>query len=328
MGLRCARAYTGKQKIMKMEGGYHGSYELAEVSLVPRPDKCGPITAPLPVPVDASIPDSVLGDTIVCPFNQPDIARDLIRKHAHELAAIIAEPVLGSMGMIPATREFLQTLREEASANDVVFILDEVITLRLTLGGAQQHFNVTPDLTAMGKIIGGGLPIGAIGGRKELMRMFHPDEPEPVMHASTFSGNPLSMAAGAASMEQLNPQNIEQINALGDMFRQQVTQTFEENGITGQATGMGSLANLHFTSNPLNDARDSLAAMMRSGHINQLLHLSMLQRGVASASRLMYCTSTAMTGDDVTFAVNALDDCLRELKPGIARERPDLLLAW
>ena len=128
-------------------------------------------------------------------------------------------------------------------------------------------------------------------------------------------------------MEQLNPQNIEQINALGDMFRQQVTQTFEENGIAGQATGMGSLANLHFTNEPLNDARDSLAAMMRSGHINQLLHLSMLQRGVASASRLMYCTSTAMSGDDVTFAVNALDDCLRELKPGIVRERPDLLLA-
>ena len=127
-------------------------------------------------------------------------------------------------------------------------------------------------------------------------------------------------------MEQLNPQNIEQINVLGDMFRQQATHTFEQHGIAGQATGMGSLANLHFTNKPLNDARDSLAAMMRSGHINQLLHLSMLQRGVASASRLMYCTSTAMTRDDVTFAVNALDDCLRALKPGIVRERPDLLL--
>lgn len=326
MALRCARAFTGRQKIMKMEGGYHGSYELAEVSLVPRPDRCGPIEAPLPVPVDASIPDSVLGDTVVCPYNQPEIAERLIAAHAGDLAAVIVEPVLGSMGMIPATREFLETLRRATADHGVVLIFDEVITLRLGYGGAQDTLGVTPDLTAMGKIIGGGLPIGAIGGRRELMRMFHPDEAEPVMHASTFSGNPMSMAAGFAAMEHVNPQNLAQLDMLGDRFRGGATEVFRGRGIRGQATGSGSLCNLHLSDWPLNDARDTLAATMAGGHVNRLLHLAMLQRGIASAGRLMYCMSTPMTAADVDVALAALDDALASLRPGIERERPDLLL--
>jgi len=326
MTLRCARAFTGKQKIMKMEGGYHGSYELAEVSLVPRPDRRGSLDAPNSVPVDASIPDSVLGDVIVCPYNEPDKARALIRKHADELAAVIAEPVLGSMGMIPATAEFLRALREATTAHDVLLVFDEVITLRVADGGAQAQYGVTPDLTAMGKIIGGGLPIGAFGGRTELMRMFHPDEAEPVMHASTFSGNPISMAAGEAAMTQINPQVIAHMNGLGERLRAGFGEAFRKNGIRGQATGMGSLANIHLTDAPLANARDALTGMARSGRINQLLHLSMLMRGVASASRLMYCTSAPMSVAEIDFAVDALDDALEELKPGIARERADLLV--
>lgn len=325
MGLRAARAFTGRQKIMKMEGGYHGSYELAEVSLVPLPNIRGPLEAPVSLPVDASFPDSVLADTIVCPFNQPELARNLIRKHGHELAAVIAEPVLGSMGMVPASREFLETLRAETRAAGIVFILDEVITLRTELGGAQSYYGVTPDLTAMGKIIGGGLPIGAIGGSEEIMRVFHPDQPQPVMHASTFSGNPLSMVAGAAAMHQLNPQNIDHINTLGEHFRSGVSQTFAAHGIRGQATGLGSLSNIHLNDQPINDARDSIDGIIAAGQIGSLLHLKMLQRGVASASRLMYCTSTAMQASDVDYAIAALDEVLREMKPGIERECPALL---
>lgn len=325
MGLRCARAFTGRQKIMKMEGGYHGSYELAEVSLAPLPDLCGPLEAPNPVPIDASIPDSVLNDTVVCPYNQPEIAERLIARHAHELAAVIVEPALGSMGMVPATREFMAALRRATEAHGVVLIFDEVITLRAGYGGAQEMLGITPDLTAMGKIIGGGLPIGAIGGKRELMRMFHPEEPRPVMHASTFSGNPISMAAGHAAMIQLDPQVIERLNALGDRFRQGVGEVFDRVGIRGQALGFASLNNIHFSDGPLNDARATLAARAESGNINQLLHLAMLQRGIASASRLMYCMSTPMSVTEVDSALDALEDALRELKPGIERERPMLM---
>ena len=325
MTLRCARAFSGRQKIMKMEGGYHGSYELAEVSLVPRPDKRGPIEAPASVAIDASFPDSVLGDVVVCPYNEPELARALIRKHAHEIAAVIVEPVLGSMGMIPATPEFLRALREATSENDVLLIFDEVITLRVDDGGAQALYGVTPDLTAMGKIIGGGLPIGAFGGRTDLMRMFHPDQNEPVMHASTFSGNPVSMAAGEASMNQVNPQLIAHVNGLGERLRAGFDGAFRRNGIRGQATGLGSLANIHLTDANLHDARDVVTGLGRSGRINQLLHLAMLMRGVASASRLMYCMSAPMTAAEVDFAIDALDDALRQLKPGIERERVELL---
>ncbi len=326
MALRCARAFSGRQKIMKMEGGYHGSFELAEVSLVPRPDRCGPLDAPHPVPVDRSIPDSVLADTVVCPYNQPDIARRLIEQHAGELAAVIVEPALGSMGMVPATEAFLRALRDATAAHEVLLIFDEVITLRAGYGGAQGVLSITPDLTAMGKIIGGGLPIGAVGGRRELMRMFHPDEAEPVMHASTFSGNPLSMAAGHAAMAQLDPQTLERLAVLGERFREGVGRVFRQNGLRGQATGLASLSNVHWTDAPLNDARDTLAAMAAAGPLPRLLHLSMLRRGIASAGRLMYCLSTPMTAGEVDTALDALDDALRELRPGIERERPELLL--
>jgi glutamate-1-semialdehyde 2,1-aminomutase len=178
----------------------------------------------------------------------------------------------------------------------------------------------------MGKIIGGGLPIGAFGGREDLMRMFHPDQPEPVMHASTFSGNPLSMAAGFAAMNALNPQVTERLNALGERLRVGIGAAFARHGIRGQATGIGSLANIHLTDAKLNGARDSLAGNLRSGRINQLLHLEMLKRGVASAARLMYCTSTAMANEDVDFALAALDDALKSLKPGIAKEKRELLV--
>jgi glutamate-1-semialdehyde 2,1-aminomutase len=326
MTLRAARAFTGRQKIMKMEGGYHGSYELAEVSLVPHPDRCGPLDAPNALAVDASIPDSVLNDVVVCPYNEPELAQALIARHAHELAAVIVEPVLGSLGMIPATREFLVALREATAAHDVLLIFDEVITLRLGDGGAQGVHGVAPDLTALGKIIGGGLPIGAFGGRADLMHLFHPEEREPVMHASTFSGNVLSMAAGLAAMEQVNPQLTAQLNGLGERLRAGFNGAFANNGIRGQATGMGSLANLHLTDARLTSARDSLAGMRRAGGIGALLHLEMLRRGVASAGRLMYCISAPMTAANVDTAVDALDDALRALRPGIERERADLLL--
>ena len=327
MAIRCARAVTGRQKIMKMEGGYHGSYELAEVSLVPLPDKRGPIEAPQSQPVDGSFPDSVLADTIICPYNEPAHAQRLIEDNANELAAVIVEPVLGSMGMIPATTEFLETLRASTTAHDVVLIFDEVITLRLDPGGAQALHGVVPDLTCMGKIIGGGLPVGGVGGRRELMQLFSPDRENPVMHASTFSGNALTMAAGLASMRAYTAAETERLNGLGARLRQGFNEAFLQSGIRGQATGSGSLANLHFTDEPLHDARDSMAAISEAGHISRLLHLTMLQRGVMSASRLMYCVSTAMSEREVDAAIGALNEALRELRPFIEAERPALLVS-
>ena len=262
MAIRCARAVTGRHKVMKMEGGYHGSYELAEVSLVPLPGAAGAIDAPVSLPVDDSFPDSVLRDTVVCPYNEPALARSLIEQHADELAAVIVEPVLGSMGMLPASAAFLRTLREETSRHGIVLVFDEVITLRLSSGGAQAQLGIEPDLTCFGKIVGGGLPIGGVGGARELINAFHPASKKPVMHASTFSGNALSMAAGLAAMRAFTPDECERINALGDRLRDGFNQVLSQRGIRGQATGVGSLVNLHFTAQPMHNARDTMAAII------------------------------------------------------------------
>ncbi len=325
MALRCARAATGRQKVMKMEGGYHGSYEQAEVSLVPVPDRRGDVRSPASLAVDGSFADSVLEDTIICPYNEPAHAKALIEQHGAELAAVIVEPVLGSMGMVPATGEFLAALREATEAHGIVLIFDEVITLRLDAGGAQALHGIQPDLTCMGKIIGGGLPIGAVGGKASLMALFSPDQENPVMHASTFSGNALTMAAGLAAMRAYDSAAIARINALGERLRRGCNEAFLQSGIRGQATGTGSLANLHFTDDPINNARDNIDGLSGSGHIGRLLHLAMLRRGVMSASRLMYCVSTAMTEAEVDTAVAALNESLRELRPYVEAERPALL---
>jgi glutamate-1-semialdehyde 2,1-aminomutase len=327
MAIRCARAATGRQKIMKMEGGYHGSYELAEVSLVPDPKRRGPIEAPASTPVDASFPDSVLRDTVVCPYNEPTHAERLIDQHASELAAVIVEPVLGSMGMVPATTEFLEALRRATSRHGIVLIFDEVITLRLAPGGAQSACGVLPDLTCMGKIIGGGLPIGGVGGNRELMGLFSPDRDNPVMHASTFSGNALSMVAGLAGMRAYTAGEVERINRLGERLREGFNEAFLQAGIRGQAIGRGSLSNLLLTDRPIANARDSLEGMAGAGHISGLLHLTMLRHGIASASRLMYCVSTAMTDAEIDLAIGALNESLRELRPFIEVERPALLVS-
>lgn len=326
MALRCSRAVTGRQKIMKMEGGYHGSYELAEVSLVPYPDLRGDIDHPNSTPVDKSFPDSVLNDTVVCPYNEPALARALINEHAGELAAVIVEPILGSMGMIPATTEFLQALRDETKRNGIVLIFDEVIALRQSSGGDQARHGVIPDLTCMGKIIGGGLPVGGIGGNKDLMQAFNPDADETVMHASTFSGNAMTMAAGLATLSDFDNEDARRINALGERLRNGFNGILNQHGIKGQATGSGSLSNILLSSEVIHDSRDAMQGMAAAGHIGALIHLGMLRNGVVSASRLMYCISTPMDDSHVDQAVTALNETLTELRPYIETERPGLLL--
>jgi glutamate-1-semialdehyde 2,1-aminomutase len=325
MALRCARAHTGRSRVMKLEGCYHGSYELAEISFFAVPGPAGPVERPRPVPIDASTSESAMRDAVIAPYNEPEIARRLIDEHAHELAAVILEPVLGSTGLVPATREFVQTLRDATAEHGIVLVFDEVITLRLGSGGVQSLLGIAPDLTAMGKIIGGGLPIGAIGGRRELLDLFSPDRPSPVVHASTFSGNPLSMAAGIAALRHFTPVERERIDALGARLREGFRRAFRCAGVRGQAIGAGSFANLHLTDRTLRSARDTLAGAIAAAPLPQLLHLSLLRRGIAGASRLMYCVSTPMGESEIDAASAALEESLAELRPAIAQHCPELL---
>lgn len=292
---------------------------------MPIPGLCGPLEKPNALPLDRSFAPSVLGDTVVAPFNEPELAADLIASNADELACVIVEPVQGSMGMVPASEEYLQALREATRRHDVLLIFDEVITLRTSVGGAQQHYGIEPDLTAMGKFIGGGLPIGAFGGRRELLEIFNPDRPDHIFHASTFSGNALSMAAGVAAVTDLTHESVERLNALGARLRDGFDRAFDAVGIPGRAIGLGSLANIVLTRQSVRNARDVMGAMIRAGPIGTLLHLGMLRRGIFAAGRGMYGISTAMGEAEVDLAIDALRDSLDELRPVVENERPQLM---
>jgi glutamate-1-semialdehyde 2,1-aminomutase len=325
MAVRAARAFTGKSKIVKMEGGYNGSHDLGEMSLIPIPGKSGSIEDPETTLADRSLAAGVARDIVTTPFNRADVTRRQIEQHADEIAALILEPMLGGLGMIPPTDGYLAELRSICDENEVLLIFDEVITLRLSLGGMQERQGVVPDLTTLGKIIGGGLPVGAFGGKREIMEQFNPERADALMHASTFSGNALSMAAGLAALRALDEQELARIDRLGERLRSGFNASFEKAGLRGQVTGMGSLCHVHFSDGPVTDARASVLGLIQSGPLAKLLHLGMLRRGIFAAGRQMYCTSTAMGEDEVDRAIDAFEATLRELLPVAEEECPQVL---
>jgi glutamate-1-semialdehyde 2,1-aminomutase len=325
MAVRAARAFTGKSKIMKIEGGYNGSHDLGEMSLVPIPGKSGSIESPETTLTDRSLSASIAADIITTPFNRADVTRRQLEAHGDEVAALILEPMLGGLGMIPPADGYLTELRAICDEMEVLLIFDEVITLRLSPGGVQQVAGVRPDLTTMGKIIGGGLPAGAFGGRRDIMEQFNPERSDALMHASTFSGNALTMTAGLATMKALDVAAIERINGLGERLRAGFDAAFAKVGLRGRATGMGSLSHVHFSGQPVSDARASVLAVIGAGSLPKLLQLGMLRRGVFPAGRQMYCTSTAMGEGEVDYAIEAFEATLRELLPVAEAECEGLL---
>jgi glutamate-1-semialdehyde 2,1-aminomutase len=254
----------------------------------------------------AGVAQSAVDDAVVLPFNNLEATARLLRAHRDSLACVILEPVLGAGGVIAPADGFLSGLRELTRELGIILIFDEVISLRLAPGGAQEYYGVTPDLTALGKIIGGGLPVGAYGGRADLMAQLEPsgtgDTFDPrsggpkIYQGGTFTGNPLTMAAGMATLDQLTPSEYQRLNALGDRLRLGLTRVFDELRAPAQVSGVGSLFNVHFTREPLQDARAPRSADSELAH---LYFLEMLNRGIMLAPRGMGSLSTPMTEREI-----------------------------
>ena len=260
---RLARASTGRPLIAKFEGGYHGTHDLLAVSLGrPRPnaDPFGPVEDPAAIPESPGLAEGAWKDTIVLPFNHP-AAFDKIRRHADRLAAVIIEPVQGAAGTIPAEREFLTELRRVTREIGAFLIFDEVITgFRLAPGGGQEFYGVIPDVSTYGKVAGGGLPFGAVGGTTEAMRLMEYDsEPGSILMAGTFNGNPLVTAAGTAVLRRLSsdPHLYEHLNAMGDRFRTEINRFAQEKDYPAVATGVGSMFWMHASRGPIKSVRDA-----------------------------------------------------------------------
>lgn len=260
---RLARATTGRPLIAKFEGGYHGTHDLLAVSFGrPRPtaDPSGPVEDPTAIPESPGLAEGAWRDTIVLPYNHP-AAFDKIRQHAERLAGVIVEPVQGAGGTIPADRKFLAELRRVTREIGVFLIFDEVITgFRLAPGGAQEFYGVIPDVSTYGKVAGGGLPFGAVGGTAEAMRLMEYDsEPGSILMAGTFNGSPLVTAAGTAVLQRLKeePQLYARLNAMGDRFRAEINRFTLEKDYQAIATGVGSMFWMHATRGPVNSVRDA-----------------------------------------------------------------------
>jgi glutamate-1-semialdehyde 2,1-aminomutase len=272
--IRVARGFTGRERIVKFEGGYHGHHDDLLVSIQPPREQMGPIEQPTTVPASAGIPASRVADTIVAPFNQPDLLEAILEAHRGEIAAIITEPVQFNIGVVPPQPGFLERLRELATAHGAVLIFDEVKTgAVLAYGGATEHFGVQPDLVCLAKSIGGGVPIGAFGGRAEIMRVIE-EAPQPdagvgvehstlpgganrVAHLGTFNGNPLSMLAGLVTLTQILTRDAyPPLHELADRLTAGCQAVIDEYELPAYAINVGPKGCVMFTPARVTNYRD------------------------------------------------------------------------
>ena len=301
--IRAARAFTGRPKIAKCEGGYHGTHDVVSVSVRTDPRLGGDPARPAPVSSVGGLPPGVLDQVVVIPFNDVTDSRELLEENADDLAAVIVEPVLGGSGMVPADREYLEMLREFTQRRGVVLIFDEVISFRVSRGGAQERYDVTPDVTTLGKVIGGGLPIGAFGGRRDIMELFDPTRGPTVAHAGTFNGNPLAMLAGSVTMEHLTPEVYDHLEELGEKVRRGIREVCTELEVPVQATGLGSLFGLHFIDRPVRTWRD---VAVGNKDLGKRVFLGLLNEGIQVSPNLVGSVSNPMGAAEVDAFTSAL----------------------
>ena len=305
--IRAARAFTGKNKFAKVEGGYHGTHDAVTVSVRVDVKKAGEAQQPKAVAASEGLADGILDQVVVLPFNATANARRILEDNKHQLAAVIVEPVMGSVGMIPGTAEFLTMLREFTEENGIVLIFDEVISFRVAPGGSQQYYGITPDMTSLGKIIGGGFAVGAFGGRQEIMELYDPTKGPKVSHAGTFNANPVTMVAGAVTLEHFTPDVYRDLAELTELLRQGIRRVCSDLEVPVQVTGLGSLFGIHFTGQPIVNYRDIAA---EDAALRTQVFLGLMNEGILMASNLVGGLSTALGEEEVNTFVGALQSVL------------------
>ncbi len=313
VAIKGARGLTGRSKIAKAEGGYHGQFDLMETSFLPTPDTWGPAERPAAPAFGAGTPKSLTDQVVVYPFNDTASTLALLEENAAELAAVVVDPFPARLGFAPADKAFLQALQDFCDRNGSVLIFDEVFCNRVGYHGAQGRAGVIPHMTVLGKIIGGGFPIGAVGGSTAAMSVFdNLAGPLKVSHSGTFTANPVSMVAGAAAMRGLTPEVFERLERQGDRLRSGLARIFADLGLQMRANGVASMTSLQFFTEPARDYR-TFHARSGDGYLQrmQALHRLMLDEGVLIATRGMMIGSSAMTDDDIDETLQRSQRALR-----------------
>lgn len=313
MAIRAAKAFTGKNKIGKMEGGYHGISEYASVSVHPDLSKAGPTPLPKSLPDSYGISENILREVVVMPFNNAEAIERIVKNEKDNLACIIVEPMMGTGGIIPAKKGFLSDLRRITKENGILLIFDEVQTFRHSQGGAQELHGVIPDLTVLGKLIGGGFPIGAVGGKKETMSVFDSSSGKAkVPHGGTFNGNPISMVAGLATLNQLTKQTFNHLSKLGGELRQGLSFLFDRYQYKVRVTGETSFFKIHFTDQEITDYRSAQKGVNKEEQRKIFFHL--LNRGIFLESQIRGCLSVPMEKEEINILLDRVEDYLKKQK--------------
>ncbi|WP_299493061.1 aspartate aminotransferase family protein [uncultured Shewanella sp.] len=301
--IKTARAFTQKSKIAKVEGAYHGSYDYAEVSQTASPATWGEAQQPSSVAVGRGTPKSALNDVIIIPYNDIDKALSILEQHKTSLAGILIDPISHRVGLTPATSEFIEAIYKWSRDNHTLLLFDEVITFRTSLAGAQAHYAVQPDLTAIGKMIGGGFPVGAFAGKKDIMHVLDPrNSPIILPHSGTFSANPVTMVAGLTAMTLFDEVAIDRLNTLGQFAREQLTHTIETLGIKACVTGTGSMFRLHFHAQAPLNYRQAYNNTIQ-GQATQFLLNYLFDNGIMMINTCTAMLSTPMTKKEIIYLV-------------------------
>jgi glutamate-1-semialdehyde 2,1-aminomutase len=307
LAIQAARAFTGRSKIAKFEGCYHGAYDYAQVSVGPRRDQFGEPEAPRSVADSAGVVRTAADEVVVLPFNQPEAVRRILTQHAGELAAVLVDPLPHRSGFPEPTDNFLPKLRQITRDLNLLLISDEIISFRLGYAGPQQRFGYAADLTTLGKIIGGGFPVGAFGGRAEVMNVFDPTRSDGAFaHGGTFNGNPVTMVAGYAAMEMLTPDAFDRLASLGERARVGLSNVIEARGVSWQVAGQASLFKLHPHPRPMVDYRSTMPTAAEQAAAQQF-YLAMLGQGFVLTPDLVGAVSTPMTEQQIDEMVAAAD---------------------
>ncbi len=256
--IKAARAFTGRSKIAKVEGSYHGAYDFAEVSQESSPQNWGEAARPEAVPLAVGTPAGVAAEMVILPFNDAQKATAILDAHRQDIAAVLIDPIPHRIGLVPAGRGFVDAVAKWTRDNGALLIFDEVITYRSERGGMQARLGVLPDLTAMGKMIGGGFPVGALAGRSAVMDVFVRGEKGlRLPHSGTFSANPVTMTAGLVAMEHFDEAAAARLNALGDYAREGLAEAIKTADVAASVTGTGSLLRLHLKAQPPRNYREA-----------------------------------------------------------------------
>ncbi len=306
LAVRAARAFTGRPRVLKFGMAYHGMGDIFNVEM----DGFA-----------AGVTAGAASEVLVSPYNDLESLENLVSRYKDELACVILDVNMAGASMVQPVDGFVKGIREITERHRVLLVMDEVISFRFSYGGAQEHFGIRPDLTAMGKIIGGGFPVGAFGGRADVMDVFNLQKGGYSPHAGTFNGNPVTAVAGLAQMKELTRDTIDTLNARGERTRAGLSDAIAHAGLQARVVGIGSMVKIQFTPSDVirpNPQADTPALL-------HLLHLGLVARGIYATDRMWLNLSTVVTDEELDRFVSGVGEVCAEIAPAVRSYRPDLV---